>query len=131
MTEAELTANLFKLADMGITGLEANYDVSEGTTNLSSIFYTTGVVPETKRPLFVAAVRMLDADMNELFREYIIDNIIKTHFDGFNQPDGCSGDIYMWVPSGKYELLHRKRVITYKIAHYNGDLINNTLKIED
>lgn len=131
MTELELTANLFKLADMGITGLEANYEIGEDDyISLGHVYYTTDIVKETKRPLFVSAVKMLDTDMNDLFREHIINNVIKTHIFEFNGSNGSSGDIYMFAPSGYYEVIHRKNVVTYIVSHHNGDLINNTLEKE-
>lgn len=132
MTELELTANLFKLADMGITGLDVSYVVEKDNyIDLDDVYYTTGIIKESKRPLFAAAIQMLDEDMNDLFREHIMNNIMKTHIVGFHNPDGCSGDIYMWVPSGKYELVHRKKILTHKVSHHNGDLIENTLEEEE
>lgn len=131
MTELELTANLFKLADMGITGLDVSYAVSdENYIDLDDVYYTTDIIKESKRPLFGAAIQMLDEDMNDLFKEHIMNNIMKTHILEFGDFDGSSGDIYMWVPSGKYELVHRKKILTHKVSHHNGNLIENTLEEE-
>ena len=134
MTELELTSLLFKLADLGITGIKVHYDGGGDSGAIEQIAYTTKVLatPEDvndeidvwENEMSLAA---LDSELYALVEEFAQDQILNDIEDWWNN-EGGFGDLCICVPSGKYIINNSVRITETEDFFHNGSLLE---KAED
>ena len=134
MTELELTSLLFKLADLGITGIKVHYDGGGDSGAIEQIAYTTKVLatPEDvndeidvwENEMSLAA---LDSGLYALVEEFAQDQILNDIEDWWNN-EGGFGDLCICVPSGKYIINNSVRITETEDFFHNGSLLE---KAED
>ena len=134
MKELELTSLLFKLADLGITGIKVHYDGGGDSGAIEQIAYTK-VKCDTPRDVD-DEIDVWDNDMSlaaldsglyslvEEFSEHKILNDIENWWDN----EGGFGDLCICVPSGKYIINNSVRIIETEDFFHNGSLLE---KAED
>ena len=134
MTELELTSLLFKLADLGITGIKVHYDGGGDSGAIEQIGYTTEKC-DTPRDVD-DEIDVWDNDMSlaaldsglyslvEEFSEHKILNDIENWWDN----EGGFGDLCICVPSGKYIINNSVRITENEDFFHNGSLLE---KAED
>ena len=134
MTELELTSLLFKLADLGITGIKVHYDGGGDSGAIEQIAYTTKVLatPEDvddeidvwENKMSLAA---LDSALYALVEEFADNTILNDIEDWWNN-EGGFGDLCICVPSGKYIINNSVRITETEDFFHNGSLLE---KAED
>ena len=134
MKELELTSLLFKLADLGITGIKVHYDGGGDSGAIEQIGYTTEKC-DTPRDVD-DEIDVWDNDMSlaaldsglyslvEEFSEHKILNDIENWWDN----EGGFGDLCICVPSGKYIINNSVRITENEDFFHNGSLLE---KAED
>ena len=129
MTELELTSLLFKLADLGITGIKVHYDGGGDSGAIEQIAYTTKVLatPEDvndeidvwENKMSLAA---LDSGLYELVEEFAQDQILNDIEDWWNN-EGGFGTFCICVPSGKYIINNSIRITETEDYFHDGSLL--------
>ena len=129
MKELELTSLLFKLADIGITGIKVHYDGGGDSGAIEQIGYTTEKC-DTPRDVD-EEIDVWDNDMSlaaldsglyslvEEFSEHKILNDIENWWDN----EGGFGDLCICVPSGKYIINNSVRITETEDFFHNGSLL--------
>jgi hypothetical protein len=134
MKELELTSLLFKLADLGITGIKVHYDGGGDSGAIEQIGYTTEKC-DTPRDVD-DEINVWDNDMNlaaldselyALVEEFAQDQILNDIEDWWNN-EGGFGDLCICVPSGKYIINNSVRITETEDFFHNGSLLE---KAED
>jgi hypothetical protein len=131
MTEVELTSLLFKLADLGITGIKVKYDGGGDSGAIEWI----GV---TKKPCETPEdvndrVEDWETESNlasidgYLFSqiENFADDILSNIEDWWNN-EGGFGNLCICVPSGKYIINNSIRIAETEDFFHDGDLFSKT-----
>jgi hypothetical protein len=131
MTEVELTSLLFKLADLGITGVKVKYDGGGDSGAIEWI----GI---TKQPC--ETPEDVDDRVNDwetesnlanvdggLYSEIenFADEILNDIEDWWNN-EGGFGDLCICVPSGKYVINNHIRITETEDFFHDGDLLSKT-----
>ena len=134
MTELELTSLLFKLADLGITGIKVHYDGGGDSGAIEQIVYTTekcdtprdvdDEIDVWENEMSLAA---LDSELYALVEEFAQDQILNDIEDWWNN-EGGFGDLCICVPSGKYIINNSVRITETEDFFHNGSLLE---KAED
>jgi hypothetical protein len=131
MTEVELTSLLFKLADLGITGVKVKYDGGGDSGAIEWIGFTK-VPCETPEDVN-DRVEDWETESNlasidgYLFSqiENFADDILSDIEDWWNN-EGGFGDLCICVPSGKYIINNHIRITETEDFFHDGDLLSKT-----
>ena len=133
MTENELTSLLFKLADLGVTGIKVKYD---GAGDSGSIEWTGYTNKPCETPEDVDDNMEDWADDANLFNlgsdvytqlEDFAHGILNDIEDWWNNEGGW-GDLCICVPSGKYEITNNIRITDHETYNHDGSLLD---KVEE
>jgi hypothetical protein len=132
MTENEMTSLLFKLADLGITGVKVKYDGGGDSGSIVWIGYTTEKcntpedindnVNDWNNDSNLAELDSSAYSLIENFAEEIILNDIE---DWWNN-EGGFGSLCICVPSGKYIINNHIRITETEDYFHDGDLLSKT-----
>jgi hypothetical protein len=133
MTETELTAVLFKLADLGITGVKVKYDGGGDSGAIEWI----GITKEPCETPEEVCDRVNDWETESnlanidggLYSEIenFADEILSDIEDWWNN-EGGYGDLCICIPSGKYVINNHVRITETEDYFHDGDLLS---KIEE
>ena len=133
MTENELTSLLFKLADLGVTGIKVKYDGAGDSGSIEWIGYTD--IP-CKTPEDVDDNMEDWADDANLFNlgsdvytqlEDFAHGILNDIEDWWNNEGGW-GELCICVPSGKYIINNHVRITESEDYFHDGSLLD---KVEE
>lgn len=134
MTEVEITSLLFKLADLGITGIKVKYDGGGDSGAIEWIGYTT---EKCDTPGDVdnnindwnndSNLAELDSSAYSLIEEFAQDKILEDIEDWWNN-EGGFGDLCICVPSGKYIINNSIRITETEDYIHEGSLLEKTEK---
>ena len=135
MTEMEMTGLLFKLADMGITGIKVHYDGGGDSGAIESIAYTKEKCEtpedveehtESWQPDFNLA-DVLDPKTYRTVEDFIYRAILEDIEDWYNN-EGGFGDVSIHIPSGKYIVDNHVRYYSTEDYQHEGNLIQKSCK---
>ena len=134
MTELELTGLLFKLADLSVTGIKVKYDGGGDSGAIEWIGYTT---EKCDTPQDVnnniddwdndANLAELDSSAYSLIEYFAQETILNNIEDWWNN-EGGFGELCICIPSGKYIINSKVRIIDYEEFFHDGNLIDKTLE---
>jgi len=134
MTEVELTSLLFKLADLGITGVKVKYDGGGDSGAIEWIGYTT---EKCNTPEDVgdniddwnndSNLAQLDSSAYSLIEDFAQEKLLNDIEDWWNN-EGGFGDLCICVPSGKYIINNSIRITETEDFFHDGSLLE---KAED
>jgi hypothetical protein len=134
MTELELTSLLFKLADLGITGIKVHYDGGGDSGAIEWIGYTREKCdsPEDINNHIDnwdndSNLAELDSSVYSLIEDFAHSKLLDDIEDWWNN-EGGFGDLCIWVPSGKYIINNSVRITETEDFFHNGSLLE---KAED
>jgi hypothetical protein len=132
MTEVELTSLLFKLADLGITGIKVKYDGAGDSGSIVWIGYTTEKcnTPEDVNDNIDdwdsdSNLAELDSSAYSLIENFAEETILNDIEDWWNN-EGGFGDLCICVPSGKYIINNHIRITDTEDYSHDGDLLSKT-----
>ena len=133
MTELELTSLLFKLADLGVTGIKVKYDGGGDSGAIEWIGYTTEPcetpedvddrVNDWENDWLLAKISPDAYTAIESFADTILNDIE----DWWNNEGGW-GDLCICVPSGKYIINNHIRITESEDYFHDGSLLD---QVED
>jgi hypothetical protein len=133
MTEVELTTVLFKLADLGITGVKVKYDGGGDSGAIEWI----GITKQSCETPEEVCDRVNDWETESnlanvdggLYSEIenFADEILSDIEDWWNN-EGGFGDLCICIPSGKYVINNHVRITETEDYFHDGDLLS---KIEE
>ena len=135
MTENEMTGLLFKLADMGITGIKIHYDGGGDSGAIEEIGYTTEPcetpddVDEKVETGWGSEYNLADLD-NEAYKaieNFATEKLLEDIEDWYNN-EGGYGTICILVPSGEYNIDNNVRVTNSIQYDHSGNLLNKASK---
>lgn len=129
MNEVELTALLFKLADLGITGIKVNYDGGGDSGAIDRIGYTK-VKCDTPEDIDDEVdvwddgmnLAKLDSAAYSLIETFAEDTILNDIEDWWNDGGGF-GNLCICVPSGKYIINNSIRITETEDYKHDGSLL--------
>jgi hypothetical protein len=132
MTEVELTSLLFKLADLGITGIKVKYDGAGDSGSIEWIGFTK-VPCETPEDVndivndweIESALTNLGGDLYYQIESFAENKLLDDIEDWWNN-EGGYGDLCICVPSGKYIINNHIRVTETEDYFHDGDLFGKT-----
>ena len=134
MTELELTSLLFKLADLGITGIKVHYDGGGDSGAIEWIGYTREKCdsPEDINNYIDnwdndSNLAELDSSVYSLIEDFAHSKLLDDIEDWWNN-EGGFGDLCICVPSGKYIINNSVRITETEDFFHNGSLLE---KAED
>ena len=132
MTELELTSLLFKLADLGITGIKVKYDGGGDSGAIEWIGYTT---EKCNTPEDVcdnindwetdSNLAELDSSAYSLIESFAENKLLDDIEDWWNN-EGGFGSLCICVPSGKYIINNHLRITETEDYFHDGDLFSKT-----
>jgi len=131
MTENEMTSLLFKLADLGVTGIKVKYDGGGDSGAIEWIGYTTEKcdTPEDVNDNIDdwendSDLAQLDSEAYSLIENFA-DDILSDIEDWWNN-EGGFGNLCICVPSGKYIINNHIRITDTEDYFHDGDLLSKT-----
>jgi hypothetical protein len=129
MTEVELTSLLFKLADLGITGVKVKYDGGGDSGAIEWIGYTTekcntpeDVCDNINDWEIDSNLAELDSSAYSLIEDFAQETILNDIEDWWNN-EGGFGNLCISVPSGKYIINNHVRVTETEDYFHDGSLL--------
>ena len=132
MTENEMTGLLFKLADLGVTGIKVKYDGGGDSGAIEWIGYTTEKcdTPEDVNDNINdwendSNLAQLDSEAYSLIENFVDETILNDIEDWWNN-EGGFGYLCICVPSGKYIINNHVRVTETEDFFHDGDLLSKT-----
>jgi hypothetical protein len=132
MTEVELTSLLFKLADLGITGVKVKYDGGGDSGAIEWIGYTSKPckTPEDVNDIVndwdnEYTLTNLDGDLYYQIESFVDEKLLNDIEDWWNN-EGGYGNLCICVPSGKYIINNHVRVTQTEDYFHDGDLFSKT-----
>jgi hypothetical protein len=132
MTENEMTGLLFKLADLGITGIKVKYDGGGDSGAIEWIGYTTekcdtpGDVSDNINDWENDSnLAELDSSAYSLIEDFAQEKLLSDIEDWWNN-EGGFGELCICIPSGKYIINNSVRIIDYEEYFHDGDLLEKT-----
>jgi hypothetical protein len=132
MTENEMTSLLFKLADLGVTGIKVKYDGGGDSGAIEWIGYTTEKcdTPEDVNDNINdwetdSALTNLDGDLYYQIESFADEKLLNDIEDWWNN-EGGFGDLCICVPSGKYIINNHIRITETEDYFHDGDLLSKT-----
>ena len=134
MTENQMTSLLFKLADLGITGVKVKYDGGGDSGAIEWIGYTTEKcdTPEDVNDNINdwetdSNLAELNSAAYSLIENFAESKILNELEDWWNN-EGGFGDLCICIPSGKYFVNNHVRVTETEDFFHDGSLLE---KAED
>jgi len=134
MTETELTAVLFKLADLGITGVKVKYDGGGDSGAIEWIGVTREhcETPEDVNDKVEdweteSNLASIDGNLYYQIESFADEKLLNDIEDWWNN-EGGFGDLCICVPSGKYIINNHVRITETEDYFHDGDLLS---KIEE
>ena len=134
MTENELTSLLFKLADLGVTGIKVKYD---GAGDSGSIEWTGYTNKPCETPEDVDdnmedwaddwVLAKISADAHNAIENFANERLLDNIEDWWNNEGGW-GDLCICVPSGKYIINNHVRITESEDYFHDGSLLD---KVEE
>jgi hypothetical protein len=132
MTENEMTGLLFKLADMGITGIKVHYDGGGDSGAVERIAYTK-VKCDTPQDVDDEVdvwendsdLAELDSSAYSLIEDFAQEKILEDIEDWWNN-EGGFGDLCIHIPSGKYFIQNSIRITDTEEYFHEGTLLDKT-----
>jgi hypothetical protein len=132
MTENEMTSLLFKLADLGITGVKVKYDGGGDSGSIEWIGYTTEKcnTPEDVNDNVNdwetdSNLAELDSSAYSLIESFAENKLLDDIEDWWNN-EGGFGNLCICVPSGKYIINNHIRITETEDYFHDGDLFSKT-----
>jgi hypothetical protein len=132
MTEVELTSLLFKLADLGITGVKVKYDGGGDSGAIEWIGVTREhcETPEDvndKVEDWETESNLASIDGNLYYQiELFADEKLLNDIEDWWNNEGGFGDLCICVPSGKYIINNHVRITETEDFFHDGDLLSKT-----
>jgi hypothetical protein len=132
MTELEMTSLLFKLADLGITGIKVQYDGGGDSGAIEWIGYTNEPCASTADvadniDTWENDNALEDKELYDLIEDFAQSKILNDIEDWWND-EGGFGNLCILVPSGDYNINNHVRVIETVDYYHKGNLINKSLE---
>ena len=132
MTEIEMTSLLFKLADIGITGIKVQYDGGGDDGAIEWIGYTNDPCVDTADVFdnidaWENDNVLKDKELYDLIEDFAQSKILNNLEDWWNN-EGGFGNLCILVPSGDYSINNHIRVIETVDYHHKGNLIDKSLE---
>ena len=134
MTELEMTSLLFKLADLGVTGIKVRYDGGGDSGAIEWIGYTKELceTPEDVNDNIDdwdndANLAELDSVIYHDLEHFASAKILNELEDWWNNEGGW-GELCICIPSGKYIINNHVRITETEDYFHDGSLINKTLE---
>ena len=132
MTENEMTGLLFKLADLGVTGIKVKYDGGGDSGAIEWIGVTREhcETPEDVNDKVEdweteSNLAQLDSEAYSLIENFVDETILNDIEDWWNN-EGGFGDLCICVPSGKYIINNHVRITETQDFFHDGDLLSKT-----
>ena len=132
MKELELTSLLFKLADLGITGIKVNYNGGGDSGAIERIGYTKSncTTPEEvddEIDVWDDGMNLATLDLGayRLIENFAQEKILDDIEDWWND-EGGFGDLCICVPSGKYIINNHINITETEDYFHDGDLLEKT-----
>jgi hypothetical protein len=130
MTENEMTGLLFKLADLGITGIKVHYDGGGDSGSIERIAYTK-IKCDTPEDVndnvdvweYDANLAELDSSAYSKIKEFAHETILDD-IENWYDNEGGFGDLCICVPSGKYIVYNHMRIIETEEYTHEDSLLN-------
>ena len=127
-----MTSLLFKLADLGITGVKVKYDGGGDSGSIVWIGYTTEKcnTPEDINDNVNdwnndSNLAELDSSAYSLIENFAEETILNDIEDWWNN-EGGFGSLCICVPSGKYIINNHIRITETEDYFHDGDLLSKT-----
>ncbi len=127
-----MTSLLFKLADLGVTGIKVKYDGGGDSGAIEWIGYTTEKcdTPEDVNDNINdwetdSALTNLDGDLYYQIESFADEKLLNDIEDWWNN-EGGFGDLCICVPSGKYIINNHIRITETEDYFHDGDLLSKT-----
>jgi hypothetical protein len=134
MTENEMTGLLFKLADLGVTGIKVHYDGGGDSGAVEWIGYTREKCdsPEDINDYIDnwdndTNLAELDSSAYSLIEDFAHSKLLDDIEDWWNN-EGGFGDLCICIPSGKYIINNSIRITETEDYTHEGELLE---KAED
>ena len=134
MTENEITTLLFKLGDLGVTGIKVHYDGGGDSGCIDAIGYTAipCATPEDVDDVVDVydhgySLSDLDPEAYQEIEAFAESKLLNDVEDWWNN-DGGFGDLCICVPSGKYIINNHVRITDTEDFFHDGTLLE---KAED
>jgi hypothetical protein len=132
MTEIEMTSLLFKLADLGITGIKVQYDGGGDDGAIEWIGYTNEpcASPEDVFDNIDSWENdnvLKDKELYDLIEDFAQSKILNNLEDWWNN-EGGYGNLCIHIPSGDYSINNHIRVIETEDYYHKGNLIDKSLE---
>ncbi len=131
MNEIDITTVLYKLMDLGITGIQVYYEGGGDSGAIDSIGYTKDVnfTLDTAQNYFdnYGLNQELNIDdkalnnIEKVIEDLANDNILMNLEDWWNN-EGGYGNLYIEVPSGQYCIDNNIRIINTETYHHEGSI---------
>jgi len=132
MTENALTTLLFRLADIGVTGIKVHYDGGGDSGSIERIGYTKVKcdTPEDVNDEIDAwsddnNLAELDSSAYSLIEEFAESKLLNDVEDWWNN-EGGYGSLCICIPSGKYIINNHVRIIETEDYFHDGSLLEKT-----
>jgi hypothetical protein len=132
MTENEMTGLLFKLADLGVTGVKVHYNGGGDDGAIEWIGYTkepcstpedvNDDIDDWDNDVNLAE---LDSSAYSLIEDFAQETILNDIEDWWNN-EGGFGDLCICVPSGKYIINNHINITHTEDYTHEGSLLNKT-----
>ena len=130
MTELELTSLLFRLADLGITGVKVKYDGGGDSGAIEWIGFTTKPC-ETPEDVndntddWEEDSKLLNID-HDLFMELetFAENKLLDDIEDWWNNEGGWGELCICVPSGKYIINNNIRITDHESYFHDGSILD-------
>jgi hypothetical protein len=130
MTELELTSLLFRLADLGITGVKVKYDGGGDSGAIEWIGYTKKPC-ETPEDVndniegWEEDSKLLNID-HDLFMELetFAENKLLDDIEDWWNNEGGWGELCICVPSGKYIINNNIRITDHESYFHDGSILD-------
>ena len=130
MTEVEITSLLLKLADLGIKGIKVKYDGGGDSGAIEWIGFTHKPCEnsddiDTHIEDWDSNFNLtnLDSDLYYEVEHFAESKLLDDIEDWWNNEGGW-GDLYMCIPSGKYEIINNIRVTDHETFNHEGSILD-------
>ena len=130
MTESEMTSLLFKLADIGITGILIRYDGAGDSGQIEEIQYCTepiNDIEDVEDNVYYENPELseLNSGLRSQIEDFAYRKLLEDIEDWYNN-EGGYGTVSIMIPSGKYQINNNIRVIDYEHYTHEGSLIEKS-----
>ena len=139
MTELEVTGLLFKLADLGVTGIKVEYEGSGDSGAIENIVYTTNKLDSDEETNLdnvheldawskeCSNLNTLNADLESALQNFAYEKLMNDIDDWYNN-EGGYGSIAILVPSGRYHIYNNIRYSNVETYQHDGSMIDKAVE---